>query len=245
MEEWRLREEWMSLSIVPERENDQAGTWWVPGTWRGHTGVLGGSRRGRLAQCKDPFSLALALPCPLYLCHVPHPWVLVTPNHTITGLGLRSPNTLPALDCPWILASRMLEIWAYSKWTWWIQPAHKISQIPFTSHLFLPCWVYKYVGQGTSFSRTGERRVWSHNYKYRAKAGWGCEGARQGPGQPGKPHLRSPACNPVSSWECKKTEVWRGRDLCKATQAVRVRAGVGHRLLALCRLLPCHLPRTH
>lgn len=112
---------------------------------------------------------------------------------------------------------------ARSKWTRQIQPAHKISQVPCTSHLFLRCWVYKYVGQGASFGRTGETEVMAIINTRPRLSGvrWGMP---QGQGRPGKPHPKGPACSPVS-WKHKRTEAPGrgrgaaevGRDLPKAT----------------------------
>lgn len=109
----------------------------------------------------------------------------------------------------------------------WIQPAHKISQIPCTSHLFLPCWVHKYVGQGASLSGTGETEVMDINTGSRL-AGVGQEVWR-GQSQPGKPCPWGPACSPISFRAHKKTEAQRGRGRGwpQVTWAARVRGEPG------------------
>lgn len=106
-----------------------------------------------------------------------------------------------------------------SKWTPQIQPAHKISQIPCTSHLFLPCWVYKYVGQGTSLGRTRGTEVMAINTGPRL-AGVR-RGMPQGQGRPGKPHPGA-SCVQSSVLEMQENRGPRDRYLPKATWTVRV-----------------------
>lgn len=140
--------------------------------------------------------------------------------------------------------------WAHSKWMPRIQPTHKISQIPCTSHLFLPCWDYNYMGQRTSFSRIGETEVMAINTRSRL-AGVGRAEGVLGPKPVWENNPRGPACSLISSWTHKKTETQRGRDSSKATGWWGLEVRLGYNLVVLrrgcssCRLLPTFTRSFH
>lgn len=182
----------MSLPMIPEQENNKPG---LEGAWE-LSWPSGGSLR---VSAKNPSYWP-------WLCHA-----LCDLRHMSPLPGLEDPQVQGwawGLQVPFQLwlthESQHPGCWrirARSKWTCQIQPAHKISQVPCTSHLFLPCWVYKYVGQGTSFGRTGETEVMAINTGPRLSGvRWGMP---QGQGQPEKPHPRGPTCSSVS-WKPKR-----------------------------------------